>query len=111
MFFDEEYINEQIEDLKDMIVNDTFEKKSCNNFMLEDDLEDEYSHNDIDEAQAMFMEKARKYLSDNYPGKYAMWRDWCVHIATVDLYREIMWKNNNYREEYRKGKEKRDIIA
>lgn len=111
MFWDEEYIDEKVDELKDMIENDTFEKDKCNNFISYDDLEDEFSHNEIDEAQAMFMEKAREYLSNNYSGKYAIWCDWCIHIVTLDLYREIMWKNHNYREEYRKMRESRDIIV
>lgn len=109
MFWDEDYIDEKIDELKEMIENDTFEKDKCNNFIAYDDLEDEFSHNEIDEAQNMFMNKVKKYLSKNYSGKYAIWCDWCVHITTVDLYREIMQKNN-YREEYRKIKENKDII-
>lgn len=112
MFWDEEYIDEKVDELKDMIRNDTFEKDKCNNFISYDDLEDEFSHNEIGEAQQMFMEKAKEYLSKNYSGKYAIWCDWCVHLATVDLYGDIMWKkNNNYREEYRKMRESREIIV
>jgi hypothetical protein len=111
MFWDEEYIDEKIEDLKEMIENNTFAKDKCNNFISDDELEDEFSHNEIGEAQQMFMNKAKEYLSKNYSGKYAMWNDYCVHITTVDLYRDIMWKDGNYREEYRKIKEKRDIIV
>lgn len=110
MFWDEEYIYEKIDELKKMIENDTFKKDKSNNFIEYDDLEGEFSHSEIDEAQQMFMDKAKEYLSKNHPGKYAMWNDYCVHITTVDLYRDIMWKGNNYREEYIKQKEKRDII-
>lgn len=111
MFCDKEYIDEKLEDLKEMIKDNTFDERRCNNFISYDDLEGEFSHNEIDEAQTMFMKEARKYLSDNHPGKYAMWSDWCVHITTVDLYRDIMWKNNKYREEYRTAKENRDIVV
>ena len=47
MFWDEEYIDEKIEDLKGMIENNTFDKTKCNNFISYDELEDEYSHNEI----------------------------------------------------------------
>lgn len=57
------------------------------------------------------MRKVKEYLSREHSGKYAMWCDWCVHITTVNFYREIMWKDNNYREEYRKIRENRDIVA
>ena len=63
MFWDEEYIDEKIEDLKDMIENNTFDKNNCNNFISYDDLEDEFSHNEIDCAQEMFIERAKEYLS------------------------------------------------
>ena len=33
MFWDEEYIDEKIEDLKGMIENNTFDKTKCNNFI------------------------------------------------------------------------------
>lgn len=110
MFWDEEYIDEKVDELKDMIENDTFDKDNCNNFISYDDLEDEFSHNDIDEAQQMFMNKARKYLSTNYSGKYAMWCNWCVHITTVDVYKDIMGKNTKCDEGYRKARENKDII-
>ena len=100
MFWDEEYIDEELKNLKDMIENNTFDKNNCNNFIAEDDLEDDFSHNEIGEAQEMFMQKVKEFLSNNYPGKYAMWRDWCVHITTVTLYRKIILKNNNYSDEY-----------
>lgn len=109
MFWDEEYIDEKIEDLKDMIENNTFDKNNCNNFISYDDLEDEFSHNEIDCAQEMFIERAKEYLS-KYPKQYAIWRDWCVHITTVDVYRDIMWKKGNRSEGYIKFRESREII-
>ena len=110
MFWDEEYIDEKVEELKSSIENGTFSEDKCNNYISYNDLEDCFSHNEIDEAQEMFMNEVRQYLSKNHSGKYAMWCDWCVHITTVELYRDIMWKDNNYRKEYRIFKEKRDII-
>ena len=110
MFCDEEYIDEKVHVLRNMIENNDFKKNQCNNFIEFDDLEDEYSHNEIEEAQQIFMNKAKEYLASNYSGHYAMWCDWCVHISTVELYREIMWKNTTCREEYKKIREKRDVI-
>ena len=109
MFWDEEYIDEKIEDLKGMIENNTFAKTKCNNFISYDELEDEYSHNEIGYAQEMFIQKAREYLS-RHPKQYAIWCDWCVHVATVDLYRDIMWGKGNYQENYIKIRENRDIV-
>lgn len=109
MFWDEEYIDEKIEDLKNMIENNTFDKNNCNNFISYDELDDEYSHNEIGYAQEMFIQKAKEYLS-RYPKQYAVWCDWCVHVATVDLYRSIMWEKGNYQENYIKARESRDIV-
>lgn len=39
MFLDEEYIDEQVDELKDMIENNIFYKDKCNNFMSYDELE------------------------------------------------------------------------
>lgn len=96
MFWDEEYIDEKVDELKDMIKNNTFEKDKCNNFIYYEDLEDEFSHNEIEKAQQMFINRAKDYLLKNYPGKYAIWRDYCVHISTVELYKDIM-KGKMYR--------------
>lgn len=41
-------------------------------YIDESEYEDEYSHNDIDEAQDKFIEKVREYLHENYPGKYVV---------------------------------------
>ena len=109
MFWDEEYIDEKIDILKDMVVNNTFSKNKCNNFISYEELEEEFNHTEISCAQEMFVQKAKEFLS-NYPNQYAIWCDWCVHIATVDFYRKIMWENKNYREEYRKLRENRDIV-
>lgn len=111
LFWDEEYIDDKVNELKEKIENDTIDKQNCNNFISEDELEDEFSHNEIGDAQEMFMAVVREWLFENYPGQYAMWCDWCVHITTTEVYREIMWKNNNYREDYVQMREKRDIVG
>lgn len=50
--------------------------------------EDEYSHNDIDEAQDTFIEKISEYLHENYPGKYVVSGGCCVFVMTPDRARE-----------------------
>lgn len=111
LFFDKEFIEEALDELKELLETDTIDKINCNNFISYSDFEDEFSHNEIGEAQRMFMEEAKKYLSLNYPGKYAMWNDWAVHITTVELYREIMWKDSKYNKDYITIKENKDIIS
>lgn len=110
MFWDEEYIEENLEELINQIENQTFNEEKCTNFISYDSLEDEFSHNEIEEAQRLFMKKSKEYLSKHYPGKYAMWCDWCVHVCTVELYRDIMWNNTKHKESYINLRESRDII-
>lgn len=57
-------------------------------YIDESEYEDEYSHNDIDEAQDKFIEKVREYLHENYPGKYVVSGGWCVFVMTPDRARE-----------------------
>lgn len=110
MFIDEEYVEENFDNLKEMIENGTFKKDKCNNFIIDHDLSYEFSGEEIYEMQCMFMDMVKEYFSENHPKQYAIWRDWCVHIATVEIYRDIMWNNKNVREEYIKLKESIDII-
>ena len=110
MFIDEEYVEEEVEILIEMIKNGTFDTSKCNNFILCSDLEGDYSHNDIEVMQSMFIKKAKEHLTENHPKEYAIWCDWCVHVATVETYRNIMWGNQNYKEDYIKLIESRDIV-
>ena len=57
-------------------------------YIDESEYEDEYSHNDINEAQDKFIEKVREYLHENYPGKYVVSGGWCVFVMTPDRARE-----------------------
>lgn len=110
MYIDEEYIEEELERLKNLIESDKFSKDKSNNFIGSYSLEDDFSGNDIDLMQKEFMKAAKEYLSKNYPDKYAMWNDFAVHIITVEFYRKVMWENQHYREEYIRKREDRDII-
>lgn len=109
MFYDEEYIDDSVEELIKNIESGRFETNKSNNFIDESDLEDDFSQNEISEAQQMFFEKAKEYLIKNHKGKYAMWVDWCVHVTTVAFYRDMM-KECNEREDYIKLRESIDII-
>lgn len=57
-------------------------------YIDESDYEDEYSHDDIDAAQNLFIEKVREYLHKNYPGKYVVTSCFCVFIMTPERARE-----------------------
>lgn len=110
MLFDEEIIEEYLDKLKRLAEADKLSKGKCNNFIENYEFEDEFSHNEINDMQNLFMKEAKKYLSSKFPGKYAMWNDWAVHITTVELYREIMWKDSKHNDSYIKLKESKEII-
>lgn len=111
MNWKEEYVDEQIEYLKELIVSGRFNNSCSNNFIDNCDLEDDFSNSEIKDIQKMFELKAREYLSSNYPGEYAIWSDWSVHIATVTLYKHIVLSDSHYTDEYKQIRENRDIIT
>ena len=64
----EEIINEEYEIfLEDMNRGITF-----NRFLMVDDYEDEYSHNEIAEAMNVLASRIRQWLHENKPGKYIL---------------------------------------
>ena len=50
----------------------------------EDDYEDEYSHNEISEFQAKFIDKVEEYLHEKAPGRYVVTSGWCVFVMSVE---------------------------
>lgn len=77
----EEIINEEYEVfLEDMNRGITF-----NRFLMVDDYEDEYSHNEIAEAMNALASRIRQWLHENKPGKYIVLvsSDYCVFVMTV----------------------------
>jgi hypothetical protein len=57
-------------------------------YINESEYEDEYSHNDIEDAQAELVEKIRAYLHENCPGKYIVSDGWCVFVMTPERAKE-----------------------
>ena len=77
----EEIINKEYEVfLEDMNRGITF-----NRFLMVDDYEDEYSHNEIAEAMNALTPRMRKWLHENKPGKYivSVSPDYCIFVMTV----------------------------
>jgi hypothetical protein len=77
----EEIINEEYEIfLEDMDRGITF-----NRFLMVDDYEDEYSHNEIAEAMNTLASRIRQWLHENKPGKYivSVSPDYCIFVMTV----------------------------
>ena len=61
---------------------------TINDVIDESDYEDEYSHNNIEEAQGLFIEKVKNYLHNNHPNKYVVSSGWCVFIMTPERARQ-----------------------
>jgi hypothetical protein len=57
-------------------------------YMDESSYEDDYSHNDIDEAIDTLAEKIREYLHINHSNKFVVSTGWCVHVMTPDRARQ-----------------------
>lgn len=57
-------------------------------YMDEDEYEDEYSHNEIDEAMGVLKEKIRAYLHEYRPGEFIVSSGWCIHVMTPDRARQ-----------------------
>lgn len=54
-------------------------------FLITDNYEDEYSHNEIVEAMNILASRIRQWLHENKPGKYivSVSSDYCVFVMTV----------------------------
>lgn len=82
--------------LKSTLKDNKMETDKSNNFLRFSDYEEEYSHNQIRKMQDRFIEEAQAYLKENYKGRYVIFRDWCVHITTVEFHKEKNIKNVKY---------------
>lgn len=54
-------------------------------FLMVDNYEDEYSHNEIAEAMNALASRIRQWLHENKPGKYivSVSSDYCIFVMTV----------------------------
>jgi len=66
-------------------IGDDFE---IGRYLDESDYEDEYSHNDIDDAMGVLADKIRKYLHENHPNKFIVTTGWCIHVMTPERARQ-----------------------
>ena len=56
---------------------------SFGRYFDEGDYEDEYSHNEIDEFQAKFIDKVKEYLHEKASGRYVVVSSWCVFVMSI----------------------------
>lgn len=48
------------------------------------DYEDEYSHNEINEAQAILIQQIKEYLHNHIPNKYIVTSGYCIFVMTIE---------------------------
>ena len=82
-------INEIVEYEYEQFLNDMSDgSMTFGRYIDESDYEDEYSHNNIEEAQGLFIEKVKNYLHNNHPNKYVVLSGCCVVIIEIDRARQ-----------------------
>lgn len=78
-------INEEYKTFLEEIESEDFEL-GC--YLDESDYEDEYSHNDIDEAMEILADKVKEFLHEKHPNKFVVSTGWCIHVMTPDRARQ-----------------------
>lgn len=78
-------VQEKLNELQYMIYYDQILKNQSNNFIIDYELEEEFSHLEISKAQDLFLNGAKKYLKINCPNEYIVFKDHCVHICDLDF--------------------------
>lgn len=78
-------IEYEMQRLGDLIETDEISVDKSNNFVINSEWEDEFSHNDIYKMQKEFTNQAKEYLKLRSPDKYVIFTDWCVHICTKEF--------------------------
>lgn len=94
----QDYIEDNLEELKTRVQNNEVTDERCVNFMRDDALEDDLSHNTIGGIQEAFMKEAEAYLKAHYPGQFILYSDWCVHLCTVKFKDDFLSKSCVYRQ-------------
>lgn len=81
-----EIIYDALEELKEIIKMNNYSNEKAINFLEEEDLlDDDFTKSEACKIQNEFMNMAETYLKENYPGKFIIFRDWCVHVCTVEF--------------------------
>ena len=94
-----EFICDLLEELKETIETKNYSSERAINFLEEDDLlDDDFTRSEIHKMQNEFMDMAETYLKENHPGKFIIFRDWCVHVCTVEFKEKELGDLRNYRK-------------
>lgn len=82
-------INEIVEYEYEQFLNDISDgSMTFGIYINESNYEDEYSYDDIEEAQGLFIKKVKNYLHNNCPNEYVVSSCWCVFVMTPERARQ-----------------------
>ena len=85
------------EELKTVIEGKQYTDFGCLNLLDSDELFDlDYSKSQISAIQKELMTLPDQFLSKNYPGEFIIFKDWCVHVATVTYGAHYLSKERAY---------------
>lgn len=84
----DDIINEAMDELKEMVEHNKLLNEKSNNFIIDYEWEDDFSHNEISDMQEKFAKQAKEYLLEKCADKYVVYIDWCVHICSIDFMNE-----------------------
>ncbi|WP_368263372.1 hypothetical protein [Clostridium disporicum] len=94
-----EFIYDVLDELKEIIETNNYSNEKCINFLDEDDLlDDDFTRSEACKIQNQFMDIAENYLKEHHPGKFIIFRDWCVHVCTVEFKEKELGDFMGYRQ-------------
>lgn len=82
------YYEESFREYQNIIsgINDgIYTDEYCVNYLAYDDYKYDYSHRDIDKMVSEVLRELKIYLKCNHSGEYAVWHDWCIHVASKEF--------------------------
>ena len=94
-------MQEEILDEYSLFLEDVQNQKfELGKYLDADCYEDEYSHDDINEAMGILENKIIEYLKINCPDRFLVFSsyDYCVFVCTIEKARKLRWSENKIRE-------------
>lgn len=64
-------------------------QEKSNNYLDVHDYEDEFSHNEVSEAQHQLKKEIEAFLEKRNITNYKVYYDWCVHVIDKSLYENL----------------------
>ena len=92
-------VDDLLEDFKALIESGNYSDERVMSFLDEEDLlDDDFTRSEVSQLQKSFMDLAEAYLKEHYPGQFILYRNWAVHICTVEFQRQHLDGFKHYRQ-------------